>query len=79
MADSKITKKDRFLAGFCERCVVCRRARKKQKGLAYQFVSKVEGGVCPFCKAYEKVHGRKAHEPNSPENEKEDKKEEKEE
>ena len=35
----------------------------KQKGFAYWFVKKIEGGICPFCKAYEKVYGKKAHEP----------------
>ena len=30
---------------------------------AYWFVKKIEGSVCPQCKAYEKVYGRKAHEP----------------
>jgi hypothetical protein len=42
---------------------VCRRAREKQRGLAYWFVKHVEGGFCPYCQAYEKVYGRKAHEP----------------
>jgi len=51
------------MAKKCEECTVCRRARKKQKGLAYQFVKRIEGGLCPFCRAYERVHGRKAHEP----------------
>jgi hypothetical protein len=23
----------------------------------------IEGGMCPQCRAYEKVYGRKAHEP----------------
>jgi hypothetical protein len=26
-------------------------------------VKLIEGSVCPYCKAYERVHGRKAHEP----------------
>ena len=26
-------------------------------------VKSIEGGVCPYCKAYAKVYGRKAHEP----------------
>jgi len=42
---------------------VCNRARRKQRGVAFWFVKQLEGSVCPFCKAYEKVHGRKAHEP----------------
>jgi len=58
-----ITKKDRTKARICMSCPICKRARKKQKGLAYWFVKNVEGGICPSCKAYEKVYGRKAHEP----------------
>lgn len=53
---------DRRLARMCELCPVCRHARHKQAGLAFTFVKQVEGGVCPFCQAYERVHGRKAHE-----------------
>ncbi len=51
------------LAKVCLRCPVCRRARKEQRGLAYWLTSKVEGKVCPFCRAYEQVYGRKPHEP----------------
>lgn len=58
-----ITEKDRKKAQACLNCPVCRRARDKQKGLAYLFVKFVEGALCPNCKAYEKVYGRKAHEP----------------
>ncbi len=54
---------DRALARVCERCPVCRKARNRQKGAAYRFVRAVEGGLCPFCKAYERVHGCQAHEP----------------
>jgi len=57
-----ITKKDILMAKWCLNCLVCRRARKKQKGLAFFFVNKVEDKICPFCKAYEKVYGQKAHE-----------------
>ena len=63
MNDSSITQKDRQRAEKCLTCPVCRRARAKQKGLAYWFVKKIEGGLCPDCRAYEKVYGRKAHEP----------------
>jgi Zn ribbon nucleic-acid-binding protein len=63
MSDSVITEEDRKLAQKCVECTVCNRARKKQKGLAYWFVKFIEGGLCPMCKAYEKVYGRKAHEP----------------
>ncbi len=41
---------------------VCRYARKKQKGVVYTFVKSVEGYVCPACRAYERVYGKKAHE-----------------
>jgi uncharacterized protein CbrC (UPF0167 family) len=51
------------MAKVCMQCPVCRSARKNQKGLSYSFVKNVEGGLCPFCTAYEKVYGRKAHEP----------------
>jgi len=63
MADAVITERDRKLAEQCRKCFVCNRARQKQKGLAFWFVKMIEGGICPACKAYEKVTGRKAHEP----------------
>jgi len=59
----KITDTDRKFAKFCISCPVCRHARKKQQGAAFWFVKKIEGDLCPFCKAYERVHGRKAHQP----------------
>ena len=59
----KITDTDRKLANFCVSCPVCRHARKKQEGAAFWFVKKIEGDLCPFCKAYERVYGRKAHQP----------------
>lgn len=52
---------DRALAAVCESCPVCRTARRKQAGLAFRLVKTVEGRICPFCQAYERVHGRKAH------------------
>ena len=58
-----ITEKDRKKAQICLECPVCRRAREKQKGVAFWFVKVIEGSLCPYCKAYEKVYGRKAHEP----------------
>jgi len=54
---------DRVLARVCATCPVCRRARHKQAGAAYRFVQKVEGGLCPFCRAYERVYGEKSYEP----------------
>jgi hypothetical protein len=58
-----ITDKDRALARICLKCTACTHARHRQKGLAFWFVKNVETGLCPFCQAYEKVYGRKAHEP----------------
>jgi len=58
-----ITEKDRKLAGQCMGCPICKRARRKQRGIAFWFVKHLEGGICPACKAYERVYGRKAHEP----------------
>lgn len=60
---SKISEKDRKMAKVCGICPVCSHARKKQKGAAFWFVKKIEGNFCPFCKAYERVYGRKAHQP----------------
>jgi len=54
--------KDREMAQFCVNCPVCSRARKKQRGLAYWFVKTIEDGLCPYCAAYERVYGKKAHE-----------------
>lgn len=59
---SEASSLDRALARICELCPVCLHARYHQKGLVYDFVAKVEQGICPFCQAYERVHGRKAHE-----------------
>lgn len=65
MSEQVITDQDRTKARMCLQCPVCGHARKKQKGLAYWFVKTVEGGLCPNCRAYERVYGRKAHEPMS--------------
>ena len=51
------------MAQQCLTCPVCKTARRKQRGFAFWFVKRIEGNVCPYCKAYEKVHGKKAHEP----------------
>ena len=61
--ETRITSRDRRMAERCRACPVCRQARVRQHGFAYWFVRHVEGGVCPYCKAYEKVYGKKAHEP----------------
>jgi hypothetical protein len=61
------SRQDKVLATVCDNCPVCRRARRKQRGIAYQLVKKVEGRVCPFGRAYERITGRKSHEPVPPE------------
>lgn len=63
--ENQITERDRELARRCAACPVCRIARVKQRGFAFWFVQQVEAGICPYCTAYEKVYGRKAHEPES--------------
>jgi len=59
----EITERDRLRAQMCIDCPACRRAAVKQHGLVYLFVKFLEKGICPYCRAYEKVYGRKAHEP----------------
>ena len=65
MSETIISDKDREMAAFCmDKCPICKHGRKKQQGLAYWFVKNVEPKLgCPYCAAYEKVYGRKAHEP----------------
>ena len=63
MAQSIATEKDKEMAQKCGECPACSYARRKQRGLVYWFVRTLEGGICPYCKAYERVYGRKAHEP----------------
>jgi len=63
MKKEAITEKDRILAKKCLNCFLCKRARQKQRGLAFWLVKKLESGICPACKVYEKVYNRKAHEP----------------
>lgn len=62
MADRPTGSLTRALAFVCTVCPVCRTARKNQGGLLHSFVKTIEGRFCPFCMAYEKVHGKKAHE-----------------
>lgn len=57
-----LSERTRALAQRSVNCVVCRRARRKQAGFAF-WVVKTFAGLCPFCRAYEKVYGRKSHEP----------------
>ncbi len=53
---------DRLLAKVCENCPLCRHARRKQAGLCYSFVRHIDQKICPFCRAYERLYGRKSHE-----------------
>jgi len=57
------TDPERKMAQQCVECPVCRRARSEQKGFFFWLVKTVEGRLCPYCKAYEKVYGKRAHEP----------------
>jgi len=47
MQNEGITDEDRRKAKQCLECPFCKRARKKQKGLVFWFVKKVESGFCP--------------------------------
>lgn len=62
MSGTESSSLDRALARVCELCPVCLHARYHQQGMVYNFVKSVEADICPFCKAYERVHGKKAHE-----------------
>ncbi|NLH71669.1 MAG: hypothetical protein GX456_01290 [Verrucomicrobia bacterium] len=62
MEPRKATNIDRAMAEICRVCPVCRQARKNQTGLANKLVKKVEARLCPFCRAYERVYGKKAYE-----------------
>ena len=65
MTRPSISKLDRVLAKVCRNCPVCRHARQQQSGIAFRLVKQVERHLCPFCRAYERVYGRKAHEASS--------------
>ena len=62
MNTTSVTEKDKQMAQRCVECPVCSQARKKQRGIAYWFVKTIENSVCPYCAAYERVYGKKAHE-----------------
>ncbi|MCK4292940.1 MAG: hypothetical protein KAY65_07070 [Planctomycetes bacterium] len=55
-------KRQKGMARMCANCILCRYARKRQKGWIYR-IAKLESRICPFCRAYEKVYGRKSYEP----------------
>lgn len=59
-----ISRFDVLLAQICRHCPVCRRARQRQRGVAFGLVKTVERRLCPFCRAYERIHGRPAHAPD---------------
>lgn len=63
MSNTTITDKDRELAKQCLDCKLCQKAREKQKGFVYMFVKWLDASICPACKAYEKVYGKKAYDP----------------
>jgi uncharacterized protein CbrC (UPF0167 family) len=54
------TKRQKWMAQVCASCALCKYARRKQKGAVYRMV-KLESKICPFCRAYERVHGKKAY------------------
>ena len=63
MNASIVSATDRKLAALCLACPVCRHARKRQAGVAFWLVKQVETKLCPACRAYERVYGRKSHAP----------------
>ena len=63
MSVETVNKLQDKMAQKCLDCKLCSCARRKQKGIAFWLVKNLEVHICPFCKAYEKVYGRKAHEP----------------
>lgn len=62
MATGRTSIFTRMLASVCTRCPVCRTARRRQDGLLFSFVKAVESRFCPFCAAYGRLYGKKAHE-----------------
>ena len=62
MNNETVTDRTRALAKRSVNCIVCKRARRKQAGFAFWLVKTFEG-LCPYCRAYEKVYGRKSREP----------------
>jgi len=63
MGEREVTERDRKRAQKCAECELCAYARRKQRGFVFWLVKMIEGSLCPYCRAYERVHGRKAHEP----------------
>ncbi len=63
MENAKDTDKDREMAQVCISCPMCKNARIDQHGFMNACVKNFTESLCPFCQAYERVYGRKAHEP----------------
>lgn len=63
MSTVTVTDRDRWMAKRCVNCTLCGYARRKQRGIAFWLVKNVDSRICPFCRAYARVYGRKAHEP----------------
>jgi len=53
---------DKALVRVCANCLICQRARRRRRGFAFWLVKRVKVRLCPFCRAYERVYGRPAHE-----------------
>ena len=66
MLNAMNPRQNKVLAKVCENCPVCQRARRKQRGLAYGLVKKIEGALCLFGRSYGRVHNRQPHEPVPP-------------
>ena len=62
MENVNVSDKDREMAQVCISCPCCKNARKDQNGWMNACVKNFTESICPFCQAYERVYGRKAHE-----------------
>lgn len=62
MENVNVSDKDREMAQVCMNCPMCKNARKDQSGWMNACVKNFTESICPFCQAYERVYGRKAHE-----------------
>ncbi len=62
MENVNVSDKDREMAQVCLSCPMCKNARQDQQGLMNTCVKNFTEAICPFCQAYERVYGRKAHE-----------------
>jgi hypothetical protein len=53
---------DKILAKASDYCVVCKYVRKNPETIAAQLARPIEAH-CPFCNAFERVHGHRPHAP----------------